>query len=369
MKPTPRPRLLRLVSLTGGAAAFIILSASGSHAEEGAGSEPSVTVAFNSNTSEAAAAMRAIASHLEDLKVTVVVEPVAGEESSDWLQRPTSPDKAPASVGKFYVDFRGGGEILVYFTEPGGESTLIRRLRPKSTNAPVALEEAGIVVRSLLEALLDGGRVGVSVSEKKPPPAAPPPPRPPARPLAPAPSDPLSPMYLGVAVRYSGTSFLAGQGLEPGAYFGLRVYPGGSLSPFSLGAGYTVSYPSEVAFSSSQISLQRHPFEVGLTYASRETLGLLLEIMAVGDFVGRKTLQAGPNLERTEPRGRWVLGMSARGGGCLSPSSVQHWCLTAGLDAFLDELSYAVITPEAANRVSSPRVRPRLDAGLTFDFL
>jgi hypothetical protein len=363
MASAARGKLRRFVTAIGSLAALI---ASGpSHAADAVRAKPSVTVVYDSAAPEAAAAVRAIASHLEGLDVSVAVEPVEAEGAVEWLQRTPSSEGDADSVGQFYVDAVPGGDLLVYFTEPGGASSLVRRIRPKQATARVALEEAGIVVRSLLEGILDGGRVGVALPAPRalpepPAPALPPPPRPPP---------PPSGKHLAIAIRYVGTSFLSGQGLQSGAYFGLRAYPWSTLTPVALGVGYTAFYPSRVDFSSSQISVQRRPIELGVSFASRGRLGLLAEVMLVGDFVSRTTIQTGPNLERTEPRGRWAFGLSARGGACFSPSLAQHWCLSAGLDAFLNELSYVVSAPEAADRVSSPRLRPRVDAGLTFDFL
>jgi hypothetical protein len=340
-------------------------------AEETAPPVPTVTVAYNSDAEETAQAVRAIESHLADLGgLTVTVEPVSAPSLAEWLRRASGTPESASSLGQIYVDAGGQGELLLFFTEPGGDLSLIRRIRPRSPAGRVALEEAGIVVRSLLEALLEGGHVGVLPSPEVPPVVTPPVVAPPAPSL---PVDvprepPVHRRRAAISVRYSGTSF-ASSALTSGVSFGLRAYPWAGLAPLSLGATYTVFYPATVNFPSTQIELKRHPIELGLAYESAGTLGLTAEIVAIADYVARQTITTGSTLQRTAPSGRWLFGSSARAGACLSPSNEQHWCLTGGVDLYFNSLSYVVLQPEGETRASLSRLRPRLDAGVSFDFL
>src|ERR1041384_5857677 len=60
------------------------------------------------------------------------------------------------------MDIAEDGALLIFFTEVSGEATLIRRLPPNRQGLRVGLEQAAIVVRSLVEALLEGGNVGIA---------------------------------------------------------------------------------------------------------------------------------------------------------------------------------------------------------------
>jgi len=145
-------------------------------ATSGAASPSSTIVLTVDESSEAETqAVAAIRAHVSGFPVEVLVVPVEAQRSLE-LRLAASGALAASrrALGTFSTKVTDDGSLLIFFTEADGEATLVRRLRPSAQGMRVAVEQAAIVVASLIEALLDGGSVGIGRPTR--PPANPPPP-------------------------------------------------------------------------------------------------------------------------------------------------------------------------------------------------
>ena len=122
--------------------------------------EAAVVLMFDPHEDDSLALVGSIAAHLAGLPVRLIHEPRARTELLTWLSLGRSRVKATRSLGLFAVDVSRRDGWRLFFLEPDGVPTLIRRLKPTPEHAP--LDEAGITVRLLVEALLDGKHVEVT---------------------------------------------------------------------------------------------------------------------------------------------------------------------------------------------------------------
>ena len=128
------------------------LRAAEAPAEAGAGV---VVFAVDPRAKDTQAMVDAVRAHLTGLPVRLVIEPPGASRLPDATG-------AGRILGTLTIDPGTPGEWVVSFTEPAVDTTLVRRIRLKPQGTRVALEEAAIVVRSMVEAILDGGHVGIA---------------------------------------------------------------------------------------------------------------------------------------------------------------------------------------------------------------
>jgi hypothetical protein len=130
----------------------------------GAQAPPStIILTFDASSEAQKQAITAIRAHVSGLPADVVVVPVEHLRSLDSrLAAAGSLAASRQALGTFYIEIEPDGTLLIFFTEAGAEATLVRRLPPNDQGVRVALEQAAIVVRSLVEALLEGGTVGIA---------------------------------------------------------------------------------------------------------------------------------------------------------------------------------------------------------------
>src|SRR6185503_11501328 len=126
-------------------------------AEPNNDSAPGIVVfAVDPQSRDAQAMVDAVRAHLTGLPVRLVIDTGNGAaatgEAIDGARR----------IGTLTIDPATPVEWVVSFTEPAIDTTLVRRIRVKPQAKRVALEEAAIVVRSMVEAILDGGHVGIA---------------------------------------------------------------------------------------------------------------------------------------------------------------------------------------------------------------
>jgi hypothetical protein len=74
----------------------------------------------------------------------------------------TSRSEAPASIARVWIDLRRPGSATVYIAEQAGDRVLVRRVPRQARSDEVAREEVAHIVEATVEALLSGGRIGVS---------------------------------------------------------------------------------------------------------------------------------------------------------------------------------------------------------------
>lgn len=319
----------------------------------------------------------AIRAHLSELPVNLVVVPLEQQTSLD-LGLSASGDVASAqqALGAFRFEVGADGSLLVFFTETAGETALIRRLRPNSRGTRVALEQAAIVVRSLIEALLEGGEVGVargaarSFEPKSKQEAAGPregsPSRSPTAERAEAaeaerhPAAAQAPSQrLALTAGLTTTQFATGQAWQSGFSAGAHW-----LATPELYAGARYTFFSQLSSSSADaaVIVGRHPLEGLVGYREAGRIGLNTELGLLVDRVTRTTVRTAESLRATAPDARWVLAAAVRGGFSWSPWRPLRASLRVGADFLLMHYSYAI---DAGDALLSPAwVRPRVELEL-----
>jgi hypothetical protein len=122
-------------------------------------------VTYDPGSEKQRQALTAVRAHLRGLAVELVADAAKrGGDLADRLRTSGALASANEALGTFSIEQSADSSILVFFTEAGGDAILIRRLPPSEQSERLATEQAAIVVRSLVESLLEGGRIGVSHS-------------------------------------------------------------------------------------------------------------------------------------------------------------------------------------------------------------
>jgi hypothetical protein len=235
----------------------------------------------------------------------------------------------------------------------------------------VALEQAAIVVRSLVEALLDGGNVGIapgagrSLESKSDAPRAretTPTPR-----SAPDSSDVAAEPEAagrteqGVALTAGTTTtqFAAGAPWQSGFSAGAQWLATPTLY---AGARYTLFPTATLTHADAVVSIRRYPLEALVGYRETGRVALNAEVGVVIDRVTRSTVSTAATLRATAPDARWLLAFAARGGFSWSPWKPLRASMRLGADFALVRYSYAI---ESGESVLSPSwVRPRVELEL-----
>lgn len=350
-----------------------------------------IILAFDETSTAQKQAVAAIQAHVSDLPLEVVITPVARQASLD--RRLAASQALAASrhaMGTFYLEVAEDRSLLIFFTEARGEATLIRRLRGNQQGLGVALEQVAIVVRSLVEALLDGGSVGIASDadrQRKPESDADRQRKPKSKQASgdtphsaeadttssdsPTPEQPMPRLDESASgVRTAGrrlalvagapiTQFATGAPWQAGLSMGIQWH--GTPALYG-GVRYTIFQAQTLSTANVALSAGRHPLEALLGYREVGRFGLNAELGFIADRVTRTTLRTSTPFQATSSDARWLLALGARGGLSWSPWSPMWATMRAGADFVLTRYSYAIDSGEA---VPSPRrVRPRVEIEL-----
>jgi hypothetical protein len=309
-----------------------------------------VVFAIDPRSPDAQAMIDAVRAHLTGLPVRLVVDRPG--HSVSGAGAPPEPQAMPSGrvLGTISIDPATRGEWVVSFTEPAFDTTLVRRIKLRPQGTLVALEEAAIVIRSMIEALLDGGHVGIAkpaasrAAETSVGPGA----------LTRGPRGSIA-----VSAGYVGTSFAAGLGWQSGASLGLRWFAAG----FYVGAAYDIFPSIETDTRPASLLLIRHPGALVVGYQGSARIAPLGELGFWGDYISRYTMEIETGLARTNAQGRWSFGLALHAGICWSPLARIHVTARGGAEVVLNPYAYVVQGPVITPRV----VRPRLDLGVVID--
>jgi hypothetical protein len=357
-----------------------------------------ILVTFDPGATEQARVVAAVRAHLSGVPVRVLLKPVARSASlGQSVAAAGELARQSGALGTFSIELGEDGAFLIFFTEPGGASALIRRLAPNDQGVRVTVEEAAIVVGSLVLALLEGRRIGMASAGDAPPkverPRKTPPPRqrqppktrPRERPAEPKPEPesepeaepepapneaptaaerdeagpaPASPTT-AVTTAYAGTDFASGAKWQSGFTLGVRWI---ALRPLYAAARYTLFPALEGGTTQASVSIARHPGELVVGYVGPTRLAANAELGMVIDYTSRQTRGNGPDFEPTPRSGRWTVALGARAGASFAVVPSMHLAARGGADLLLTR--YAYVTPDARAVVRPHRVRPRLDLEL-----
>jgi hypothetical protein len=309
-----------------------------------------VVFAVDPQLKDAQAMIDAVRAHLTGLPVRLVIDTGSGGSAASGAE--TAKDGA-YRIGTLTIDPGTPGEWVVSFTEPAIDTTLVRRIRLKPQGKRVALEEAAIVVRSMVEAILDGGHVGIARPGLRPDEGA----------AAPASSAPWRPRRgLAASAGYLGTAFAPGLGWQSGGIIGLRWQSGG----FYAGIASEIFAPITTDTAPVSLILIRHPGAIVFGFEGGARLAPIVQIQVMADYVDRSNRRTEEGYEETPPDARWFFGVGGMAG--ISWSILPRFRLFAqgGADWILNPYSY-VAPPYVIVRSAS--IRPKLGIGLTVDLL
>jgi hypothetical protein len=367
-------------------------------------SAPAIVVTFDPNAVEEERVVAAVKAHLSGLPVRVLVKPVV-RTGSLGRNVATAGALATASgaLGTSSIEVGDDGAFLIFFTEPGGASTLIRRLPPSDEGIRVTVEEASIVVRSLVLALLEGRRIGMAnpadaparserpqavrpPREKRRDRASPPPKRSTrpgssaARPAttedapaenAPAASvedalggtagdeSPSARRSAAVTAAYAGTHFATNMTWQSGFTPGVRWT---ALRWLYVAGRYTFFPKLEGGTNDTAVSIARHPVELAVGYVGTTRLAANAELGFVYDHTTRQTRSNAPGYEPTPTARRSSFAVTAKAGASFTLVPAVQLALRGGADFLLTK--YAYVMPDGSSVVSPRGVRPRLDLEL-----
>jgi hypothetical protein len=251
------------------------------------------------------------------------------------------------------------------------------------------VEQVAIVVRSLVEALLDGARVGLasptsispvpergaggSDSGKKRPGGAakqaavqhPAPMAIPAvrngrdRAIDEARAHPTGARTFALTTAYAGAQFATNAAWQSGLSLGFRWL---ALPPLYAGARYTFVPELEASAEGTAISIARHPAEVLVGYVGATPIAANAELGVIADYTQRRTRSNAPGYTPAPPRNRATIALGARAGVSWSATETLALNLRGGADLLLTRYSYVV---PAGEPVAAPHgVRPRLELEL-----
>jgi hypothetical protein len=375
-----------------------------------------IVLTYDPTSEEQRRAVAAVRAHLRGLPIEIVTETVEQKhELADRLAASGTLASSHAALGTFSIEKGADRSILVFLTEPGGSATLVRHLPASRLSARVAIEQAAIVIRSLVAALLEGGRLGVAAAKAEPraalgstveearSQATAETTR--AEPKAPGPANSSTPIVdteteeadvdeteeadvdeteeAGVDETEEAEideTEVGGSPAGPPPRFFLTlgyagVHPGGGLawqSGVAVGARWLVAAPlayigirytlllppSELEVGSSRVSIVRRPAELVLGVAAGSWVLANAELGAIVEQVVRKTVATNTAFEPTRASTRWGFGFGPRVGAMLTPWPVVRLAMRAGADFMLTQTAYA--TDEESVRAPG-RVRPRLE--------
>jgi hypothetical protein len=369
-----------MVSVAGGASAQVPAEAPSVTVEQTHG-EPAIVLMFEPGQPDSHRLVRAIESHLVGLPVRVVLESLERGEILEWFESGHLRAKAHGAIGLFAIETGRRDLWRLYYLDMDGAPTLIRRLRPSPEHAP--LDDAGVAVRLLVEALLDakplelgepvlGGspatsgspaRQRTSAGKER---AARSPKADDPRPSesTPAESDPggaaeahpqlrREPGPLGFFLGPVGTTWVAGQAWQFGARGGAEVH---LKANWSVALDYTWYPTASLELENASIAWDRHPIAAQVAYRPSAGISPRFWLGMWGDAVRRRTLDSVAPYEGTTSVTTWSWG-PAGGVGLASPSS---WSFSALLDVGLDVATQRVeYVVESATRQSATETATR----------
>jgi hypothetical protein len=292
---------------------------------------------------------------LARLQVSVTMKRVPALEPRQILsEHPADPE----AVARVWIDLRSPERVTVYLAGNREDRALVRQVPRRGEFDEVSREEVAQIVEASVEALLVGGRIGVSSDEPRRP--EPPPPPPPSH-------------ILRLAVSYEGQAWSSSLGPLHGP--GVTVEwlpPAGLVRPLIVGEGF-IRYPFTVAGDpiSTRLDQQSLRLLIGASWAVSRRWRLQGALGGGLDFV-RSTPVAPPSTHGVPdpasnslmPMGRAFVAVRF-----ALTSRADVFC-TLGADLAAYNVRYWVDRPDTTEVLFQPwRLRPFASLGVSADVL
>jgi hypothetical protein len=351
-------------------AALALLVSPTVRAEEPA---PPVVVLLFAAQDEGAAntLLGAVQAQLGDLPVQLSIERSAEFPATLPDQVGVAADVAArlSATTVFWFDVSIPEQIFVYLAERGGSRVLVRAV--DATGEVERLESTAVIVRGLVQAVLEGGTIGIQS-----PPASPPPqPTPPAPGESPAASpvpEPAMPVparsWLGLQLAYAVDFFSDQVTVVQGVAAGLLFH----VDPnWSLFAAYRVLTDADASGGGVDLSVSRHPMELGVRF--RWPLGdwdLGASFFGVADYLTRETVSRSSGMAVVGNNSAWLGGIGLVLHTSYRIAGSFRVFLDGGIDALVNRVEYVVQTSDGQSVVlRSWYVCPTLLLGLSVDLV
>ena len=332
-----------------------------------------VVVVSASDAARAESVLGAIRAQLGDLPVALVVEAPGQipKELRDRLDFAARACKEHDAVGAFFVEAEREDDLLLYLIEPQAKRALVRRVKRSVGAEQAGVEEASIIVRSTVGALLEGREIGMEAGPELAAPPKPPPPKPPP-PVKPSPAPTRPKPEAPVAGTGRLAAHYAGEAYAPEATWqsGLGVELSGSPdSQLFFGLGYVAYAPVEVETESARVRVARHPVRLFVAYeipAARFRFAGQLGF--IGELDRRSTTKTSGGVLPTESADGLTFALSPRVTAHYQVWQRTHVWVGVGLDIFLKNSEYVAELPGRTESLLSPyRTRAEASVGLSVD--
>jgi hypothetical protein len=372
-------------------------------------------IASRAETQTSEEAIRAIQAQLSDLDIDLTVFWTPSYNRDLPVQADTAEQLAKQNNATmvFWCDFLVGKRVFLYVSEPGGGRILVRKVSFDDKNQRDRFLVMAVILRSVVEAIADGGHIGISpggvgssaaanlpkndspvtdsgisVDSESQPTG---PPEPPSdTPQGHGPSEPPSdtpqghgPSELDAHPNRT-EKIVAPARIDMSAAYGLTLYSpsrrfthgvrtalGVRVSRFGrLFLGYRIQIPFEVTSDLVSMALRHHPFEVGLSRRF-ESGSLYLDLGAalVNDPLTWQVTDFNTSRVAAEKdRFRWLIGVSPFVELNWLPSSVFKFNIALAADIYFNE-SRSFVERNNGDRttvVDPYRVRPQVRLGVIF---
>jgi len=296
-------------------------------------------------------ALDAIGAGLVDLPVSLASRRVVGWDNAivNRVDHARSVAASTGAIAVIWLDLSAPQHVFLFIADSTGGRVLVRTVQTQSQDVEAQLETLSVIVRSSIEGLLAGGRIGVE--------------QPPA---APARGDEIQ--RLDASIGYALQLFAPTEPVVHGA----RIEVHARLSRwFFLLAAYRLELPVKAQSPEISADIWSHPIELGLFVQRRFTRWRLdVGACAVVDIVTFNVAARDPEVDARDPAARATAAISpfVRIGRVISRVAAVFF--SVGFDIELYNHRYVVTTTDNSRVVVAPwRVRPIFELGANFTLL
>ena len=311
-----------------------------------------VAVADRESASLSNKLLETVQAHLIDLPVVLKIEWVdtLGKSFHSAVRLAREAAYKSDAVTVFWVDLSSPLQMFLFLSHPRGERILVRDVGAGDKNDESRLETIAIIVRTSVEAILEGGTIGVE------------PPR------AQKEEDAREPRgRLSLHVAY-GLGPFADSALTHGPKFGLSTC---ILERWCLFGEYRLIIPQYYAREGVRLELRSHTIEVGV--GAKWVWGefqLMTDLAFLANYVSINATATDINLSAQKPSPDWQFGIgpSISLGWAIKEYATIFFAIT--LDIYVNQPEYVVESRPGYSEVVSPwSVRPFIQVGSAFGLL
>ncbi len=273
----------------------------------------------------------------------------------------------------FWVDVSMTEEVFLYIAEPGGGRILVRSVEFTEETGASRFDVLAIIVRNVVEAITEGGEIGVRPPAQVEPQPQPPPPEPPVAPtfdppvVEPEEQEP-GPGVEGV-LELQAAYAVSVYDREPTWLHGARVGIAVAVADWLwIGAAYRIQPPFDKSNELVDMEFRPHPFEVGLSArVNVENIVFDAGILVLNDPLSWSVRSKSPGISPESERFRWLVAAAPCVSVAWSPYGFYRFFVAASADIYFNESPSVVSMSSGQVDVTEPlQVRPYVQIGAAF---